>query len=496
MIPDASDPVSHGIVRRACPTAAGQRTTLWRAWRFGVVALLLAGRAVHAQTAPADATVAAQRPTIETNRWEENWQPLADRSLRTEPLDSLKYISLDDTDAASYLSLGMTLRERIESLNAPSFGVGHNPANTYLLQRFQIHADLHVNQNWQVFVQLEDVRAFYKTVLMSVDQNPLDLSLAFIAYTTTFDAGTLKLRVGRQDFLFDLQRFVSSRDGPNVRQSFDAIWADWESGPWRLIGFVSQPVQYYSVQPFDDVSNRRFRFSTARVERHVFGNNELSFYYSLWERDNARYLYAAGRERRDVYDGRFAGKLDGWDWDIEAMGQTGIVGGKAIRAWATGARGGYTWQQTAWRPRLGLQVDAASGNTHTAGNVLGTFNPLFPNGYYFTLAGYTGYANLIHVKPSITIKPLAKLSVTAAVAAQWRETTVDAVYTQPNVPVAGTAGHGACWTGMYGQIRTDYAFTPNLTGAIEAVHYAIGSVIRRVGGHDGDYLGVELKFAW
>ena len=59
-------------------------------------------------------------------------------------------------------------------------------------------------------------------------------------------------RVGRQDFLFDLQRFVSSRDGPNVRQSFDAVWADWETGTWRLIGFVSRPVQYFDERPFDD----------------------------------------------------------------------------------------------------------------------------------------------------------------------------------------------------------------------------------------------------
>nr|WP_281034719.1 alginate export family protein [Rhizobium ruizarguesonis] len=34
-----------------------------------------------------------------------------------------------------------------------------------------------------------------------------------------------KASCGRQDFAFALQRFVSSRDGPNVRQSF-TVWAD------------------------------------------------------------------------------------------------------------------------------------------------------------------------------------------------------------------------------------------------------------------------------
>ena len=31
-------------------------------------------------------------------------------------------------------------------------------------------------------------------------------------------------------------------------------------------------------------------------------------------------------------------------------------------------------------------VDSASGDRHPGDGTLGTFNPLFPNGYYFTLA--------------------------------------------------------------------------------------------------------------
>jgi hypothetical protein len=112
-----------------------------------------------------------------------------------------------------------------------------------------------------------------------------------------------------------------------------------------------------------------------------------------------------------------------------------------------------------------LQIDAASGDQHPGHNVLGTFNPLFPNGYCFSLAGVTGYVNLFHVKPSLTVKPISNLSIMGAVAFQWRETTADAVYTQPNIPGAGTAGKGSAWTGAYAQLRVDYRFNANLTGA-------------------------------
>ena len=421
---------------------------------------------------------------------------LANPALRTQPLDDLKYIPLFVTDPKSYVSLGATMRERFEINDASGFGIGGTRPDAYLLQRLQMHVDVHLNENWQVFTQFEDVRAFDKASITAVDQNQLDLRLAFIAYSGKLGDGIFKARAGRQDFAFDLQRFVSSRDGPNVRQSFDALWADYEIGPWRFIGFVSQPVQYRFGDVFDDISNRDFRFSTLRIERQVLGTNELSGYYSLYERSNARYLDALGAEQRHIFDIRFAGQMNGLDWDLEAMGQTGHVAAKEIAAWALGGRVGYTLTRMPWTPRLGLQADAASGDRRAGDGTIGTFNPLFPNGYYFTLAGYTGYANLIHLKPTLTMKPLDKLTVTAGIGLQWRETTADAIYIQPNVAVAGTAGTGSRWSGLYTQLRADYAFSANLTGALEAVHYKIGDTLRAAGGHDSNYLGLELKYGW
>jgi hypothetical protein len=78
---------------------------------------------------------------------------------------------------------------------------------------------------------------------------------------------------------------------------------------------------------------------------------------------------------------------------------------------------------------------------------------------------------------------------------QWRETTADAIYVQPNIPVAGTAGKGSTWSGAYAQLRLDYRFDAHLTGALEAVHYSIGDTIRQAGGHDSSYLGLELKYS-
>jgi len=436
------------------------------------------------------------RPIPAMNRWQEDWSSLADPSLRTEPGDGWKYHPLAPLLPDGWLSLGLTLRERYEQNDAVNFGVNGAPREAYLLQRLQVHADLHLDSHWRLFTQLEDARAWAKDPVTPVDQNPLDLRLAFAEYVQHTAAGTLKARVGRQDFAFDLQRFVSSRDGPNVRQSFDAVWADWETADWRFIAFVSEPVQYLDSKPFDDHSNSAFRFHTVRVERHVLGDNELSAYWSVYERANARYIDASGLERRDLLDARFAGKSGAVDWDLEAMGQSGRVGATAIRAWAGGAGAGWTLEETAGKPRLGLQLDAASGDSRRGDGALGTFNPLFPNGYYFSLAGYTGYANLVQVKPTLTLHSATGLVTTFGAGLLWRETTGDAVYVQPNVPVAGTAGEPGRRTGTYWQARADYRVDRLITTAIEVVHDDVSQVIRRVGGRDSDYVGIEFKLSW
>jgi hypothetical protein len=454
---------------------------------------LVASALLHAcfvREAAAQGAGTDKRPAIGMNRWQEDWSVLADPELRTEDLDSLKYLPLSDHDPFRFLSLGLTMRERFELNDANGFT---GPEDSYLLQRLQMHADVHVDRYLHAFIQVEDVRAFDKAKLSPVDENPLDVRVAFVEYNRPIKSTRFKVRVGRQDFAFDLQRFVSLRDGPNVRQAFDAAWVDWETVAWRVLGFVSLPVQYRDERVFDDLPSTHAQLHMVRVERHVLGANELSAYYVRYANDTPRFIDATGVETRDVLDVRFAGKHAGLAWDVEAMGQVGTVGLASVRAWAAGSRGSY---DVTSRTALGVQLDAASGDRHRGDGVLGTFNPLYPNGNYFTLAGDTGYANLVHVKPFAVLAPTPGLSLLVGAGLQWRATTADAVYVQPAVPVANTAGQPDAWTGWYAQLRADYRFSANITGAVETVHYEAGNVIRRAGGGNSDYIGIEGKLAW
>jgi alginate export protein len=407
---------------------------------------------------------APERPAILFNRWQEDWSVLADPRVPRQPFDEFKYIPLSDIDPHTYLSLGADTRERFEANNAQGFATGDF--------------------------------APWKTMLAPVDRDSLDLEQAFIVLTEPVGGGTLKLRAGRQQFALDLQRFVSVRDGPNVRQSYDAGWADYENGPWRFITFYSHPVQVRDNQIFDDYSSSKQTFGGARLERKLSEQISVTGYYANFTQADVHFPNAAGNERRDIFDLRLNGTVNHFDWDIEAMNQTGRIGADPIEAWAFGSLAGYTFANLDWAPRLGIQLDAASGDRNSPGHSFGTFNPLFPNGYYVTLAGYTGFVNFIHIKPSLTLHPFSSVKITLAAAAQWRETTTDAVYTQPDIAVPNTAGRPGAYTGSYGQVRVDWAIDRATSFAVEAVHYAIGDALRNAGGRDSNYLGVEIKQGW
>lgn len=440
-----------------------------------------------------------KRPTLLSERWQEDWSVLANPNVPREPFDSIKYIPLSATNPKTYLSLGLNFRNRYEYNNAINFGVMpplNNDAQSYLISRLEVHADLRIANQFQLFVQLQNDEAPGKTIVLPVDKDRLDLEQAFILLTEPVGSGIFRFRAGRQQMAFDLQRFISLRDGPNVRQSFDALWTDYTIDKWKFIAFYSQPVQTRNLRCFDDYSSNAFTFSLLRVQKTITDYANVSTYIGHLKQDNVFYPSVMGNERRNIFDIRIVGGNGAsYDWDLEAMGQVGNIANKQIRAWALGSLSGYTFQNMTLQPRIGFQFDMGSGTQNQNSNTLGTFNPLFPNGVYFTLANYTSYANVIHIKPSLTLNPYPNLAVMLAVAGQWRESTADAVYVEPHTPIPRTAGAPGKYTGNYYQTDVSWQMTPHIKNALQIVYFHVAEAIRSVGGHNSTYAGVEVKIS-
>ena len=435
---------------------------------------------------------AQQLAPLQLVRADEDYSALKDPQKRAGLEAQLKYIPLE---GQVWLSLGGELRERIDVDNAARFGIGASD-DTYVLQRLLVHADLHLGDRVRVYAELGRHSAFGKQPPLSVsDHDAVDLQNAFV---DLLPDPALRIRIGRQELLLNpQQRFVSVREGPNVRQSFDGIRATWTpaGSGWRIDAIAMHPVKIVPGT-FNDSSDRSQDFWGLYIARSFAawgGRWEVDGYGFELGRNAVRYGAVTGDERRRSFGLRLAGRGGPWDLDWEGLVQTGSFAGRDIRAWAVGLDTGYTLRAP-WKPRLGFRLDVASGDRDPHDGRLQTFNPLFPKGAYFNETALTSWANLTAPRASIRVQPRDDLTLEASITGRWRTSVHDAVYLQPAIPLPQTL------TNTYRRVGTAFGLdvgwkpTRNLSLTGELVRQSAGPAITAAGGHDSDFAMLIVQF--
>lgn len=433
------------------------------------------------------ASYAADAPPFKLIRSDESYAYLADKP--GSGLDNLRYIPLGQN---AYLSLGGEARLRVDSIDASRFGVGGAQSDTYSLGRALFSADLHLGSRVRLYGQLGVHRDFDKTEPPAVsDRDALDAQVAFIDVTPDADR-RWRLRLGRQEIALNpTQRFVSVRESPNVRQSFDGARVTRQAGSLRLDAFYVRPV-IIQTGSFDDSANRQQQFYGLYVSKALTKAATLDVYAFELDRDGVRFGSVRGDERRTSYGVRLAGKRGAIDYEAEGVVQGGRFAGRDIRAWAGSVGGGYTLAQ-AWSPRLGLRFDAGSGDDDAADDKLGTFNPLFPKGSYFNDTSLISWSNLVAVRPSVGLAPRRDVSLELSYLMRWRQTGDDAIYLQPSTPLAPVGPDRSKAVGDAVQLDATWAVNRNLKIQGQLVHQSADDAVRSLGGRSVDFAMVIVQ---
>ena len=119
---------------------------------FSRCAFVLVALAVLA-TSPATAL----NPTPDPARryplptYDENRQFLSDPNRHTDPWDIFKYVQLAD---GMFASFGGEARESYERFGNQDFGLRVPSRNGYLLQRYLLHADIHLGSRLRLWTEL------------------------------------------------------------------------------------------------------------------------------------------------------------------------------------------------------------------------------------------------------------------------------------------------------------------------------------------------------
>jgi Alginate export len=126
---------------------------------------------------------------------------------------------------------------------------------------------------------------------------------------------------------------------------------------------------------------------------------------------------------------RYSGKVGAVDFDYTAAVQGGSFDGRSVEAWMFATDTGYTFKGLPYLPRIGLQIDGASGGDSSSnGGSLHTYQPMYFDAPYYSEALALSPTNLIDVAPHFRFEPAPRLTVEAYWAFYWRQNQNDAIY--------------------------------------------------------------------
>jgi len=435
-------------------------------------------------------------PAFRSLRYEEDYSFLKNDTSH-DWYRKAKFVALSKK-RETYVGYGGEVRFQYFYTKNEGWGDAAEDKDGYTLARFLAHADLHAGKHFRTFVQLQSSISGSRIDASPVDDNPLELHQVFSDFKINLaSTASITFRLGRQEFLYGSQRLIAVREGPNNRQSFDAVRSLLISGNYKVDLFYSHPVTA-KKGIFDDGFNKNTKLWGIYIVRNklrVVKNIDV-YYVGLWKRD-ATFDDGQGKELRHSIGSRIWNNTANWEYDIEALYQFGKFSGKTIAAWTASLNTSYIFSKARLKPEFGLKTELISGDRYYNDNRLQTFNPLFPRGAYFGLAALIGPANLIDVHPSLSLSVTKKLELGFDYDIFWRYSRNDGLY-----GVNGSLTYsGRNITSSYigDQSAVNLTYSPNnfLSFTMEFTWFDAGSYLKAAGeGKDILFTGIttQLKF--
>lgn len=338
----------------------------------------------------------------------------------------------------------------------------------FLLQRLRVGALIKPDTWIKAYVQGQDTREFESErknvpfVAGSEGDDPFDLRQAYLELGDPAKFPLLA-KVGRQELIYGDERLIGAFDWNNFSRTFDAVKLRYEQADKKLWvdAFASHVV---TIRGYGPGENRGWTFNDANWQdtfAGVYGSTtwvpkqttDLYFLYRHKKDNDPVYIDSFGTRaraydiRQEVYTAgarikSLPGTLAGFDYEAEGAYQFGRDQGRIApdypnaagamldhQAFAFEARGGYTFEDLSWKPRIGLEYSVASGDTDPTDDKDESFMNLFPTNHKFY-----GYMDLFAWKnihnPVVSLKfvPDPKVTVQVDGHAFWLYTNEDAWY--------------------------------------------------------------------
>lgn len=449
-------------------------------------ARLFAGTCLAAAAATLSRADAQTASPFRPERFDDDWSAVSE----TDAPYGASFNNIEIMDGVT-ASFGGDARWRFSMLDAPRLGIG-TEADSWLLQRLLLHADLRFADNARIFLQLGAHDGVDRDISTSTDDDNIDLQQAFVDIYAPLADGHLTIRAGRQELSLG-PRFVTTRDSGNVRQRHDLVRLIYERGPWRADLFGGSPVSA-AHGAFDDEADTGQDFYGARLQRQ-FGASTLDVYAHELDRDTATLTGVTANDDRVSLGARFSGRKGDLDFDSEVTIQRGTFGTQDVRAVGSDFEIGRRFPDAPLAPRIGARFTYGSGDANLADTTQGTFAPAFPNSQWFGQNGLASYSNTIETAALFGLIPAEDVSINIKLSSVWRAETADFVYAG-STALAGTSGGDDTYVGTSAAVSFVWRPNDNISINPYVSYVAVGHELKSRAADDVIYahLSIALRF--
>ena len=132
---------------------------------------------------------------------------------------------------------------------------------------------------------------------------------------------------------------------------------------------------------------------------------------------------------------------------------------------------------------MGLKLDVISGDKARGGDKIQTFNPMFTNPGYFSLAGIIAPVNLIEFHPSFSVQPGENLKVYLEWASFFRYSKNDGVYAPPRFLNREGQQSNERFIGNQLGCKIGYEFDRHFSLDLDFSYFIAGNFLESTGSH-------------
>ena len=360
----------------------------------------------------------ANAQSFKLMRYDERYSNLQDSAGTF--YNRIKFLPLSG-DKKVYLSFGGEARYEYAAFNNEDWGKAQIGQNNFLLQRYDLHADLHIGANVRVFSQLRSaLESGRKNGPRPIDEDELNVQNLFVDVAIS---KTLIVRAGRQEIDYGSGRLISVREGPNARLYFTGGKVMYSLSKLSVDGFMMM-ADTTNTGVFDNKSTRQVNLWGIYSKLIIPKSGNFDFYYLGLRRDASTFEEGTADEVRHTIGTRFWKYGGGFIYNFEAAWQFGKFGNGNIHAWTGSVDIGYVFKKVS----INLRNDYISGDRKAGDGNLQTFNPLYPKGGYFGFDPQVGPVNLIDIHPYTTFALRKNVTLQLDVVFNWRYSLQDGIY--------------------------------------------------------------------